>query len=365
MMSRSLSVILAGGGTGGHVIPAIAIAEEIVRQGGSARFVGLESRIEARLVPQAGFGIDFITVHPLTGGGAKHVVRGLSSVPVAVYRSAGVLRRNKPDAVIGVGGYVAGPVVLSARLLGIPTALHEQNATVGLTNKILSRLVNRAFISYEETARDFPDGKVEFTGNPVKQSILDAAKQRAEKEDGDTFNIVVMGGSQGALAIDDRVPAALTLAKLAGEITVLHQCGKGREEKVLSAYRAAGIDAEVVPFIEDMAAAYLKADLVVARAGATTVAELTVMGLPAVLLPYPHHADRQQERNAEPMRRTEAAVVLNEKLTGASEMADAIGYFASDKERLYRTGRAAASLGRPDAARGVVAGLKRLVGRSE
>ncbi len=364
MTSRSLSVILAGGGTGGHVIPAIAIAEEIVRQGGSARFVGLESRIEARLVPQAGFGIDFITVHPLTGGGVKHVVRGLSSVPTAVYRSARVLRRNKPDAVIGVGGYVAGPVALAAKLLGIPTALHEQNATVGLTNKILSRLVDKAFISYEDTARDFPDDKVEFTGNPVKQSILDAAKQRAEKEAKDTFHIVVMGGSQGAFAIDDRVPAALALTQLAGDVTVLHQCGKGRKEKVQSAYREAGVDAKIVPFIEDTAAAYLKADLIVARAGATTVAELTAMGLPAVLLPYPHHADRQQERNAEPMRRTEAAVVLNEKLTGAPEMADAIVNFARDKERLHRSARAAASLGHPDAARNVVAGLKRLVGRS-
>ncbi|MCP4679946.1 MAG: undecaprenyldiphospho-muramoylpentapeptide beta-N-acetylglucosaminyltransferase [Deltaproteobacteria bacterium] len=359
MSLRPLNAVLAGGGTGGHVIPAIAVAEEILRLGGRARFIGLSDRLEARLVPRAGFGIDFIKVHPLAGGGVKHIARGLSSVPAAVLRSMILLGGIKPQVVLGVGGYVAGPVVLAAKILRIRTALLEQNATVGLTNRLLSRMVDRAFVTYEETASAFGEKQVVITGNPVKTAIAEAAKKR-KKNKGKVIRIVVMGGSQGARSIDERVPAAMALAELAGEVTVLHQCGRGREENVKTAYQEAGVEVTVVPFIDDMASTYLDADLVVARAGATTVSELTVMGLPAVLLPYPHHADRQQERNAGPMGRAGAAIVLNEKLTEVREMADAISAFVRDEEQRSDAAKASVSLGRPGAARRVVDGLAEL-----
>jgi UDP-N-acetylglucosamine--N-acetylmuramyl-(pentapeptide) pyrophosphoryl-undecaprenol N-acetylglucosamine transferase len=357
-MSRDgIGLVLAGGGTGGHVIPALAIAEEVVRRGGEARFVGTSDRIEARLVPGAGFEIDFIKARPLAGGGPSGLALGLGSAPFSVARSIRLLRRTRPDVVIGVGGYVAGPVVLAAWLMGTPTAVLEQNATVGLANRILARVVTRAFVTYEETADTFPGGRAEVTGNPIKSSILEAADARPRRPSGGPVRVLVMGGSQGALAIDTRVPQAMARADLGGLVNVLHQCGEGREQEVLAGYREAGIEADVVTFIDDTAGAYLEADLVVARAGATTVAELTVMGLPAVFLPYPHHKDRQQEKNAAPMAAAGAAIILDERETGIDELADAIGRLVRDAEGREAAARAARELGRPDAVTRIADGL--------
>ncbi len=356
-----LKVVLAGGGTGGHVIPAIAIAQEISRRGGQVSFVGTSDRIEARLVPQAGYHIDFIKVKPLAGGSPIKLATGLAHAPMAVLKSRGLLKKIDPDVVIGVGGYVAGPVVLAARLMGVPTALLEQNATVGLTNKILSRLVTRAFVTYEATAEAFPSARVMHTGNPVKKPILEASSRPRAASSG-LLRVLVMGGSQGALAIDRRVPEAMRLAELGGKVEVLHQCGKGRRDEVIESYGDAGVFARVVEFIDDTASAFLETDLVVARSGATTVSELTVMGLPAIFLPYPHHSDRQQEKNAAPMAENGAAVVLDEKATGARELADAIAHFAGDSLALERAADASRELGRPDAAQAVVDELTSIAG---
>jgi UDP-N-acetylglucosamine--N-acetylmuramyl-(pentapeptide) pyrophosphoryl-undecaprenol N-acetylglucosamine transferase len=367
MKRQTPYLVLAGGGSGGHVIPAIAIAKETVRRGGRARFVGTSNRIEARLVPEAGFGIDYIRVRPLTGGGPLTSIRGLAAVPFAVARSAHLLRRLAPDVVMGVGGYVAGPVVLAARMLGIPTALLEQNATIGLTNKLLVHAIKKAFVSYEETLKLFPTGRAIFTGNPVGQTILDAAKAKNEKiaQDMDAkgpLRIVVMGGSQGASAIDERVPAAVKMAKLDRQISVLHQCAADHENQVAAAYKSGQINAEVVPFINDTASAYLKADLVIARSGATTIAELNVMGLPAVLLPYPHHSDRQQHRNAEPMRSVNAAHVLDEQETNISDMAVSIATFINNDELRRQASQDSAQLAHPQAAQSIVDELEKLCG---
>ena len=360
MNIRPLKIMLAGGGTGGHVIPAIAIAEEVIRRGGEVRFVGTSDRIEARLVPEAGFGIDFIKVKPLAGGGMLKLISGLSYVPSAIIAAMQPVRSFAPDAVIGVGGYVAGPVVLAARLMGIPTAVLEQNATVGLANKIVSKLIRRAFVTYKSTVTAFPAGRVVISGNPVRQQIIDTAKKPKPKAEGDLVNILVMGGSQGALTIDDRVPAACEMAKLGGQIKVLHQCGKGRENQVEAAYSRGGVEAKAVDFITDTAAKFLNADLVVARAGATTVSELTVMGLPAVFLPYPHHKDKQQEKNAKPMADIGAAIIIDEKTTGPRELSEAISKFVMDEEYRSAASKASRSLGHPDAAKIVVDGLMQL-----
>ncbi len=342
-------IVLAGGGTGGHVIPAIAVAEEIVRQGGRVHFVGTRDRLEAKLVPEAGFEIDFIHVLPLLGNSISKKAAGLACLPLSLARSIGLLRKLGPDAVMGVGGYVAGPVVFGAKMLGIPTALLEQNAKVGFTNKRLAGLVARAFVSYEETASRFPKGKATWTGNPVKSSIVDAALEKKTVKKG-RLHLLVMGGSQGASAIDDRVPSALIAANLCKKVTVTHQCARQNEDKVRRAYADAVIDAEVIPFINDTARAYAKADLVIARSGATTVSELCAMGLPAVFLPYPHHKDRQQEMNAAPMKAAGAAVVLDEKTTTTLDLANAVEMFVNDEAYRMRAGAAAASLGRKDAA---------------
>ncbi len=347
-------VVLAGGGTGGHVIPAIAVADEIVHRGGTASFVGTEDRLEATLVPKAGFEIDFVHVRPLVAGGLRRTVISLASVPPALASSGMVLGRRRPDVVMGVGGYVAGPVVLAARIMGKPTAVLEQNALVGMTNRLLARVVDRAFVSYEETLRAFPKGVATLTGNPVKASIVEAAKEKKARKNAARVRVTVMGGSQGALAIDERVPRAMSLAGIKDKVVVLHQCGQGREDRVRGTYESAGIEATVVSFIDDTASALFNTDFVVARAGATTISELTVMGLPAILLPYPHHKDRQQEHNADPMRAQGAALVLDEKATGVDELADALRLFAMDDEKRDHAASAARDLGRPDATAAVV-----------
>ncbi len=363
MTDGSPRVVIAGGGTGGHVIPAIAIAEEIASRGGGVSFVGTRDRLEAKLVPAAGFAIDYVDVKPLVGGGVARTVRGLAALVPALARSARLVRRLRPDAVIGVGGYVSGPVVMSARLLGIPTAFLEQNAAVGVTNRILARVVPKVFLAYEETARGFPSGVAEVTGNPVKASILAAAREKtASRSRRRKTGLLVMGGSQGASAIDDRVPRAVAEADIAKQVTVVHQCSAGREAAVRHAYEAAGIKATVAPFIDDTAAAYAAADLVIARAGATTVSELTVMGLPAVLIPYPHHKDQQQALNAAPMRAAGAAEVLDEKTTGVTELAAAVAAFVNDKARRREAAEASYRLGKRDAARRIVDGLFALAG---
>ncbi len=362
MNDHGLKIILAGGGTGGHVIPAIAIADEAANRGNEVGFVGTSDRIEARLVPGAGYRIDFIKVKPLAGGGVGRKVKGLAHAPVSVISSMKLLKSLCPNVVIGVGGFVAGPVVLGAKLMGIPTALLEQNATVGLSNKILARMVRRAFVSYESTMRAFPAKRVELTGNPVKRSILEAARKPRVRGQG-KVRVLVMGGSQGARAIDQMIPEAMSIAQLGGEVQVLHQCSKGRADQVKNEYERAEVSVEVVDFIDDTASAFLDTDLVVARAGATTVSELTVMGLPAVFLPYPHHADLQQEKNAAPMSAAGAAVIFKEKETTPQELADAISRFVRDNDYRQRAAKASLGLGRPDAARRVVDGLMKIAKR--
>lgn len=357
-MKNGFRVVLAGGGTGGHIIPAIAVADEVTRLGGTVRFVGTEGRIEEKLVPKAGYGIDFIKVKPLAGGSVGKKVVGLASAPLSVLTSAALLRKLSPNVVIGVGGYVAGPVVLAARLMGIPTALLEQNATIGLANRILKPVIKKAFVSYEQTVSEFPAGKAEYTGNPVKQQILDASLKKKKKTK--RTRILVMGGSQGARAIDCRVPAALAASGLASKISVVHQGQQTNLPLVQHTYDDAKIKAETTSFIEDTAKAFLEADLVIARSGATTVAELTVMGLPAIFLPYPHHADRQQEKNAAPMKDVGAAIVLDEKTTDISELTAAVVEMLETPGRLEEAAAKCHTLGKPDAAKVIAARLREM-----
>ncbi len=352
--------LLAGGGTGGHIIPAIAIAEEIAKRDGRVCFVGTRGRLEEKLVPKAGFAINYINVRPLVGNSRSAKIVSALSLPLSIIRSAILLKKLKPNAVMGVGGYVAGPVVFAAKLLGIPTALLEQNATVGFTNRILARTVTKAFVAYEKTMSAFPSSVSYWTGNPIKSSIIEAAEKKIHKRK-DTVCILVMGGSQGSSAVDRLVPTAIVKIKFETKISVIHQCGKQNKESVEAIYKAAGIHAEVLPFIDNTAEAYAQADLVVARSGATTVSELTVMGLPAVFLPYPHHKDRQQEKNAHLMKSLGAAVVLDEKTASVDDIAEAIGKFVNDAK--YRTNASVSSstLGKKDAAIHIVNELYKMI----
>lgn len=345
------------------MIPAISLATTLKQRGATVRFVGTRGRLEERLVPEAGFDIDFIDVKPLAGTSVTGRLRGLLSLPKSVIDAMRHLRKVQPDVVMGVGGYVAGPVVFAAALLRIPTALLEQNATLGITNRLLKRWVKRAFTAYDGPLHHFPIGVGLLTGNPIKPSIVETMNAPRKERAKGRIRLLVMGGSQGAKAIDDRVPAALVEAGLQEKVTVVHQCASSHIKEVTSAYKKAGFKADVTSFITDTASAYLNADLVIARSGATTVSELQAVGLPSVLLPYPHHKDRQQALNAEPLAQAGGAVVLDEASTGVKELAAAIESFVTDRDSLSSAGRKAATLSRIDAADRISDELFSIAGR--
>ncbi|MEN9800152.1 MAG: UDP-N-acetylglucosamine--N-acetylmuramyl-(pentapeptide) pyrophosphoryl-undecaprenol, partial [Pseudomonadota bacterium] len=268
-----MKVMIAGGGTGGHLFPGIALADEISTRHPRNRvvFVGTDRGLEARVVPASGYALETIPVHGLKGMGPLKLLKGLLALPRAFFASAWLLWKHKPDVVIGVGGYASGPVVLAAWLQRVPTAVQEQNTLPGLTNKLLGKIVQSVFVSFEEARAFFSAGKTSLVGNPVRRALLENyLRSRVAHE---RFELLVFGGSLGARGLNARVVEALShLKDLGAQLHVTHQAGKADVEQVRKAYADAGVSADVVEFIDDMSRAYALADLVVCRAGATTVA---------------------------------------------------------------------------------------------
>ncbi|HYQ81686.1 MAG TPA: undecaprenyldiphospho-muramoylpentapeptide beta-N-acetylglucosaminyltransferase, partial [Anaeromyxobacteraceae bacterium] len=295
-----MRLLVAGGGTGGHVFPGIALAEEVVTRHpqNDVVFVGTSRGLEAAVVPQAGFPFERIEVQGLKGKGLSAVLRGLLLLPRALWRSLLILRGWRPDVVVGVGGYASGPVVLAAWLLRIPTAVQEQNAVAGVTNRVLGPFVKAAFTAFPEAARHFARRKVFQLGNPIRRALLENYMRPRARHD--RLTVLIFGGSQGAHALNMRVVEALPhLADLRDSISITHQTGPRDREAVEKGYRACGFEPDVREFITDMSGAYAGADLVVCRAGATTLAELTVCKKPSILIPFPAAADNHQVLNAE------------------------------------------------------------------
>ncbi|RMD80254.1 MAG: undecaprenyldiphospho-muramoylpentapeptide beta-N-acetylglucosaminyltransferase, partial [Gammaproteobacteria bacterium] len=280
--------------------------------------LGTARGLEARLVPAAGFPLDLVPARGLRGAGAAGWLLGGARLAAAVARALGVLRRRRPQVVLGMGGYVSAPGALAARLLGLPLVIHEQNAVAGLANRLLAPLARQVLTAFPGVlgARG-----ARLTGNPVRPEIAALPPPEARLGEGrGPTRVLVLGGSQGARALDEALPRALAGAP----VTVRHQCGRGREEAVQRAYREAGVEARVQPFIEDMAEAYGWAELAVARSGALTVAELAAAGLGAVLVPYPHAVDGHQRRNAAYLEEAGAARVV-EQAPGEGAPAEALG----------------------------------------
>ncbi len=352
---RLQRVVVAGGGTGGHFFPGLAVLEALRRRRPElqALWVGTDRGIEARRLPRPGLPLERLRVVPLKGGGALGALRGLSSVPAALARAAAIVRRHRAQLVLGVGGYASGPVVLAAAGLRVPTAVLEQNARVGLTNRLLAPVVGRAFVSFEETVAAFPSGRARCLGNPVRPAFARAAEAAAADPGGlearaDT--LLVLGGSQGARRLDEVVPRAVAQWAGARSARIVHQAGRERVTEVERAYARAGLRAEVVPFLEDVAGEMLRARLLVARAGATTVAELCAVGRPAVLVPYPYAADDHQRANAEALQRQGAARCLLEGDLRPETLAAQLAELWPDAEARRRMAAAARALGRPQAA---------------
>jgi UDP-N-acetylglucosamine--N-acetylmuramyl-(pentapeptide) pyrophosphoryl-undecaprenol N-acetylglucosamine transferase len=359
-----MRLLVAGGGTGGHVFPGIALAEEVVTRhpANDAVFVGTQRGLEATVVPQAGFPIEHIDVKGLKGKGLLGTLRNLLLLPLAFVQSLRILRRWRPDVVVGVGGYASGPVVLVAWLLRIPTAVQEQNAIPGLTNRILGRFVRAAFTAFPEATRYFRRRKVYQLGNPIRRTLMENYMRPVAKHP--TPCLLVFGGSQGAHALNMRVIEALPhLAELRGRLRITHQTGARDREQVEKGYRACGFEPDVREFITDMSAAYAEADLVLCRAGATTLAELTVCKKPAILVPFPAAADNHQVHNAKSLVDAGAAVMIQEKGLTGEVLAAEIRSLLDAPERRERMARAAGRLGSPQAAREIADVCTELVRR--
>lgn len=347
---RPRHVVIAGGGTGGHLYPGIAVAHALRQRDPRTvvTFVGTARGIEARIVPQEGFELDVIRSAGLKGKSAGAVARGVGLLPLSALDTWQALSRRRPDLVIGVGGYSSGPVVALAAARGIPTLLLEQNATPGLTNRWLARLVDAAGVTYESSLRFF-HGHGFVSGNPVREAFL-AIGPRPTASGGER-RILVFGGSQGAHAINQAMVAAAThIRDIPGPCALVHQTGERDLETVKAGYVAAGIEADVRAFITDMPQQMADADVVVCRAGATTLAELTAAGRVGILVPFPQATDDHQRANARTLEAAGAAVMIDQAdLTGERLAAELRALLADDQRRLAMATRAR-GLARPDAA---------------
>lgn len=351
----ALSIIIAGGGTGGHIFPGIAIAQEFKRRNEKTEilFVGTARGLETKIVPREGFKLELIEVSALKRVGLLQRIKSLLLLPKSFFAVRSLIERIKPDVVIGVGGYASGPAVLIAALMGVPTLVAEQNALPGFTNRVLARFVKAAAVTFEEARKFFGD-KAEITGNPVRAEFFNVLPKPAVGSE-DVIHIFITGGSQGARAINLAVIDALPL--LAGEkekLAITHQTGEHDYDKVRATYLENGWKVVVKPFIENMIDEFAKADLVITRAGATTVAELAAAGKPALMIPFPFAADDHQRKNAEAVERAGAGrMILQAELT-PERLAQELLWLVNDPQQLARMAEASKKLGHPDAAAKVV-----------
>jgi UDP-N-acetylglucosamine--N-acetylmuramyl-(pentapeptide) pyrophosphoryl-undecaprenol N-acetylglucosamine transferase len=348
-------VVIAGGGTGGHLYPGIAVARELRRRDSTMRvtFAGTARGIESRVVPLEGFELDLIRSAGLKGSSGAALLRALLLLPVGGYDAWRILSRRTPHLVIGVGGYSSGPVVLAAAVRGIPTLLLEQNAVPGLTNRLLARIVSAAAVTFDSTVGYF-GGRAFVAGNPVRPEFVSDNPAPGTRTAGPP-RLLIFGGSQGSHAINvAMVEAAPALAARRGGMTITHQTGERDLELVRDGYRRAGVEARVEPFLYAMDREIREADLVVCRAGATTIAELAAAGRPALLVPLPTAADDHQRKNAEAFSAAGAAELVEQRTLTGALLAERIAAFIGDPARLAAMSAAARAMARPDAA-GVIA----------
>lgn len=348
-MSAGKFYLMMAGGTGGHIYPGLAVAHELQARGAHVEWLGTPAGLEATLVPRAGIALHTINVTGLRGAGLMRAIRAPFVVTHALTQALLVIRRLRPHAVLGMGGFASGPGGVAAWLLRRPLVIHEQNARAGLTNRLLARIARTVLEAFPGTFT--PTTRAHCTGNPVRADIARVAP--VEVPDAGPINVLVIGGSQGALYLNEAVPRAM--AELAREfpLAIEHQCGGAHIDSARQAYAAHGVAAHVTPFIDDMAAAFAKAHLVVARAGAMTVTELCNCGRASVLVPFPYAVDDHQRANARHLERVGAARIIDQPLPYSDEAPELVACLRSlfgERDELTRMGHAARQLRRPDAA---------------
>ncbi len=355
-----MRLIIAGGGTGGHLFPGLAVAEEFKHRDPSAEvvFVGTEHGIEARVIPREGYPIKFLRAEGLVGVSVLKKIKAMIKLFFSFVESFNIIKTVKPDIVIGVGGYASGAIMVAAFLMSIPTIILEQNSVPGLTNKILGKVVNTICVTYQESISFFPRDKTFLAGNPVRMQVLkgniESAYRLFSLEKG-LFTILIFGGSSGARRINTALVDALNhMHDLRADIQFLHQTGPHDYENIRGAYREKGFKGTITPFIYQMGEAYAVADLVISRAGATTLAELTALGKPAILIPYPFAAGRHQEMNARKLLKMGAAkMILDGELQGET-LAGALRELYLNRTLRSEMQRNSKAVGRPEACSKIV-----------
>ncbi|MBI5569244.1 MAG: undecaprenyldiphospho-muramoylpentapeptide beta-N-acetylglucosaminyltransferase [Desulfomonile tiedjei] len=346
-----MRLLVAGGGTGGHLFPALAVARAMKREEASAEvlFVGTKHGIEAKIIPGTEFPIRFITAHGMRKTGILNTLRGAVEIPLGVIQSLGLIREFRPSVALGVGGYASGPTVAAALLLRVPTAIQEQNSVMGTTNRLLARFVDRIFTSWEKTDPPPPAQKTLLAGNPVREDVVINSGPEPNPE---RFNILIFGGSRGARSINLAVAENLdVLAPIADRISIRHQTGVGVADEIGERYRNAGITAEATEFIHEMGPAYRWADLVVCRSGASSLAEITALGKAAIVIPYPYAIGDHQAKNARELESRGAVRTILDKDLGNAALVKEIRRLVEQPEARHALSENSRKLGRPDAAR--------------
>jgi UDP-N-acetylglucosamine--N-acetylmuramyl-(pentapeptide) pyrophosphoryl-undecaprenol N-acetylglucosamine transferase len=346
--ANGASVLIMAGGTGGHVFPALAVARHLMGQGARVVWLGTPGSFESRLIPATGIPFQEVPVRGLRGKGLLGWMKAPFALARALLIALRALRRLSPDLVLGMGGYATGPGGVAARLLGKPLVIHEQNAVPGLTNRLLARIATRVLEAFPGSFP--PSRRACHTGNPVREEVVrvPAPEQRLAGRSG-PLRLLVLGGSQGAKILNEVVPRAVAELTDASIIEVRHQSGGGHLQETEARYREAGIDADITEFIDDVAAAYAWADLVVCRAGALTVSELAVAGVASVLVPFPHAVDDHQTRNGRSLADAHAAVLIDQSEFSASRLGGLLAEFHGARGRLLGMAKAARALGIPTA----------------
>ena len=343
-----VTFLMAGGGTGGHVIPLLAVAREVCAKGHDAFFIGTDRGLEARLVPADGFPLEYIRIGGLNRVGLRQMLASYLQLPAGIIRSVSLLRARRAAAVFSMGGYVAGPPVLAALLARLPVIVMEPNAIPGFTNRRIARLVTRALVNFPETARYFPEGRTEVTGLPVREEFFRITPKPREQ----TLTVLITGGSQGSRTLNTAARASWkSFQESQVPIYFLHQTGRNMHEELRAEFAATGLAGEIIPFIADMPAAFARADLIVCRSGAGAVAEVAAAGKPSVLVPFPFAADDHQRRNGEAFERAGAARLVADKEMTGDKLFQVVSELARAPETLARMGEAARKFAHPGAAR--------------
>jgi UDP-N-acetylglucosamine--N-acetylmuramyl-(pentapeptide) pyrophosphoryl-undecaprenol N-acetylglucosamine transferase len=355
------TILIAGGGTGGHVFPGLAVAQALRELADvDVVFAGSPRGLETRIIPQHGYTLELLDVEPMKGGGPARAVRGALVAAKAMRHATGLIGRINPSAVLSVGGYAAGPAALACVRARIPLAILEPNSILGLANRLLAPFAARAYVAWAETARHFKPGKARLYGVPLRPGF----EPRAYAGTSGTRRVLVLGGSQGATALNERVPGAIARASAnVGDLQVVHQTGKDREADVRAAYERAGVHtATVVPFLDDVAEQMASADVILARAGAVTVAEIVAIGRASILVPFPHAADDHQAKNAMSLADLGGAICIRQEAADEVRLATELRLIFEDAERRSRMATVAREHGHPHAAHEVATDLLALAG---